>query len=240
MVSFGIIFIWLPHVTKRKHVLLESRCCLCSIVAKQMSCNRFQALKKNIHVVNNEALLAGGKIAKIRHLIEATNESLKQFGIFEKHLSVDNKQMTPYYGRHNCKIFIRCKPIRFGFKQWMFCSFTGHPFHMNIYTGKTGTSEDAAAPIRSKVVREVLKCISDPRCCVVFMNIILRQKIYKRMSKMHCSQCCVHLHNHCSPLHHESLSSVLSQGFHTGTSNFCKKNCFLSSCYSTSYVLIII
>jgi hypothetical protein len=32
---------------------------------------------------------AGHKIAKIRRLTEATNKSLKQFGIFEKHLSVD-------------------------------------------------------------------------------------------------------------------------------------------------------
>jgi hypothetical protein len=30
------------------------------IVARHMSCNRFQALKRNIHIANNKAFLAGG------------------------------------------------------------------------------------------------------------------------------------------------------------------------------------
>jgi hypothetical protein len=108
-------------------------------------------------------LLAGDKIAKIRPLIETTNESLKLFGIFEKHLSMD-EQIIPYYGHHNCKIFTHSKPIRFGFKQWMLCSSMGYPFHMDLYKEKTGSSKDTTVPLGSKIVREMLKYVSDPRC----------------------------------------------------------------------------
>ena len=45
------------------------------------------------------------------------NASLQQFGLFEKDLSID-KQMVPYFGRNSAKMFIRGKPIRFGYKNW--------------------------------------------------------------------------------------------------------------------------
>lgn len=56
------------------------------------------------------------------------------FGIWEADLSVDD-QMVPYFERHFCKIFVRGKPIRFGYKLWCLCSSTGYLFNCIPYAG---------------------------------------------------------------------------------------------------------
>jgi hypothetical protein len=41
---------------------------------------------------------------------------------------------------------------------------------MDVYTVKTGSSKDTTFPLGSKVLREILKCVSDPRYHVLFMG----------------------------------------------------------------------
>jgi hypothetical protein len=103
---------------------------------------------------------------KILRKLELT---LKEFDTIKKHLSV-GEEMMPYYGSHSFKIFILCKPVRFGFKQWMLSSSVGCPFHMDVYTGMIGFSKDTTVPLGSKVLREMLKCLRGLGCHVVFMD----------------------------------------------------------------------
>ena len=131
------------------------------LVAKQMPRNKFIAMKKYVHVADNENLTKGDKMAKVRPLIDAVNESLQQFGIFHKELSID-EQMVPYYGRHSCKMFLRGKPIRFGYKLWLLCSSTGYPFNIDVYCGKN--SEKSDVPLGTKVVKKMLQCVNNPSC----------------------------------------------------------------------------
>ena len=80
-----------------------------------MSRKRFEDIKKFIHFANNDNFTVGNKLAKIRPLQDKVNASLQQFGLLEKDLSID-EQVVPYFGRHSAKMFIRGKPIRFGYK----------------------------------------------------------------------------------------------------------------------------
>ncbi|KRX20026.1 PiggyBac transposable element-derived protein 3 [Trichinella nelsoni] len=50
----------------------------------------------------------------------------RQFGIFHEQLYID-EGMVPYFGHHSCKMFIRGKPIRFGYKIWTMSSANGIP-----------------------------------------------------------------------------------------------------------------
>lgn len=113
-----------------------------------MSRNRFQEIKTYLHLADNLDIEKGNIVAKVQPLYNMVNEKLKQFGIFHEHLSID-ESMVPYRGRHGCKMYIKAKPIRFGFKLWSLCSSNGYPYHMNIYTGK---SADSTEPLGSKVV----------------------------------------------------------------------------------------
>lgn len=60
------------------------------------------------------------------------DEKFMQFGVFTHNLSLD-EQMIAYYGRHSCKMFIKKKPIRFGFKYWDLCSYEGYLYSFIAY-----------------------------------------------------------------------------------------------------------
>ena len=80
-----------------------------------MTRNRFEEIKRFFHFADNDCLLQEDKMAKIRLLQEAVNAFLQQFGVFAEDLSVDEK-MVQYLDSHSCKIFVRGKPIPFGYK----------------------------------------------------------------------------------------------------------------------------
>ena len=83
-------------------------------------------------------------------------DQLIQFGVFSELLSID-ESMVPYYGRHSCKMFIRGKPIRFGYKLWYVCGSDGYPYHIIPYQGK----EEAAnsTPLGTRVVNNLMQVI---------------------------------------------------------------------------------
>ena len=65
--------------------------------------------------------------------------------------------MVPYYGRHSAKMFIRGKPIRFGYKIWSLCSADGYPYHLQIYRGKEpNCSRD---PLGLRVVNQIVDVV---------------------------------------------------------------------------------
>lgn len=105
------------------------------IVAQSMTRYAFRRLKSVLHLTDNDHIDKSDRYAKVRPLIDLLNKKYKQVGIFATHLSID-EQMIPYFGRHNCKMFIRGKPIRFGFKLWCLCSDSGYLFHVIPYAGK--------------------------------------------------------------------------------------------------------
>ena len=86
----------------------------CLLISRSMSRKRFEDIKKLIHFADNNNLLAGNKLAKIRHEQDRDKASLHQFGVFAKDLAID-EPMVPLFGRYSAKMFIRGKPIRFGY-----------------------------------------------------------------------------------------------------------------------------
>ena len=131
-----------------------------------MARDKFRSIKRYLHVADNHHL-TGSKVAKVAPLYESLTTQFQQFGIFHEHLSID-EEMVPYHGHHSAKMFIRNKPIRFGFKLWMLCSSDGYPYNMQIYCGKQG--EDDTTPLGTRVVNHLLACISDPASHVVYFD----------------------------------------------------------------------
>lgn len=104
------------------------------LVKKAMSRNRFREIKRNLHVSDNSSLDKRDKFSKLRPFIEYLNKKFIQFGIFSHNLSID-EQMVPYFGRHSAKMFIKGKPVRFGFKIWCLCSSNGYLYQFQPYGG---------------------------------------------------------------------------------------------------------
>ena len=121
------------------------------IVSEALSSKRFLQIKSMFHLVDNHTLDDNNdKMAKVVLLCNSLNESFVKYGFFYKDLSVD-ESMVPYFGHHSCKMFIRSKSIRFGYKIWCLCGSDGYPYHFNIYTGK---GENSSGPLDSRVVNE--------------------------------------------------------------------------------------
>jgi hypothetical protein len=83
------------------------------LVRKCMSSNTFRAIKRNLHLSDNNNLDKNNKFSKLRRIFTLLNKRSLQFGIFTHNLSID-EQMVPYFGRQ------KCLQVRFRFKiSWL-------------------------------------------------------------------------------------------------------------------------
>ena len=86
-----------------------------------------------------------------------------------KDLAID-EQIIPYLGRHSAKMFIRGKPIIFGYKNWVLASSEDHPNKFETYTGACDT-KDSNKPLGPQVESALLSIVENPACdCVYFDN----------------------------------------------------------------------
>ena len=128
-----------------------------AIVSNTMSRNRYHEIKKYLYFADNQNLTEEDKMSKIAPLYELLNRNLIQFGIFNQLLIVD-ECMVPYFGRHITKMFIKAKPIRFGFKIWCICGSNGYPYNMKIYQRKEKKLQDQ--PLGSRVINNMVDAIT--------------------------------------------------------------------------------
>jgi len=140
------------------------------IVTETMSNKRYHTIKKYLHLADNQNLPSGDKVAKVSPLYQLLNDNLVQFGVWHTDLSID-ESMVPYFGRHGIKMFIKGKPIRFGFKLWVLCGADGFPYCLKIYIGKENVA--VADPLGTRVVEHMVNVImthSDTRFHNIFFD----------------------------------------------------------------------
>ncbi|CAL1300851.1 unnamed protein product [Larinioides sclopetarius] len=124
---------------------------------------------------NNEAKSQKNDRAfKIRKLITEMNANFQEWGIFDKHLSID-EMMIRYYGHHYFKQYIKGKPIRFGYKMWALCGSNGYCYNFDLYCGKEVV--DAASTmvlskelLGTRVVKKMLQPVTDPNSHIVYFD----------------------------------------------------------------------
>lgn len=154
-------------------------------VSNVMSRNCFQTIKKYIHLADNAHLEEHNKAAKVAPLYSKLNEALQQYGINHQDLSID-ESMVPYFGRHSLKMFIKGKPIRFGYKLWVIAGTDGYPYRLDIYRGKM-ESTTPAKPLGSRVVDSLCSIIDDlsnPLCHhIYFDNFFCSHSLLTEMKK---------------------------------------------------------
>ncbi|XP_039968750.1 piggyBac transposable element-derived protein 3-like [Bactrocera tryoni] len=165
----GILYIsgyhTLPHIDHYWSVRPDMEI---PIVKQVLSRNRFKIIKRFLHLADNTDLNAVDRFAKVCPLIDALNKNIMQFGVFSHILSVD-EQMIPYFGRHSCKMFIKGKPIRFGFKSWFLCSESGYLFSSILYGG-AATPHDKNIGLGAQTVLDLLANVTDPDCHIIFFH----------------------------------------------------------------------
>ena len=129
-------------------------------MSEAISRDRYLEIKKCIHLADNQRLKKGDKMAKVNPMYDLLNKSLQRLGIFHKNLSID-ESMVPYFGNHSGKMFIRGKPIRFGYKLWVLTGNDGFPYHIQIYSGRDPSIKNHDKPLGYRVVDTLLKPVRE-------------------------------------------------------------------------------
>ena len=96
------------------------------------------------------------KFEKFRPYLNKLKNNYMQFGVFLSYLSLD-EMMIKYYGMHSAKMFMREKPIKFGYKFWCLCSANGYMYNFVPYYGK-GDS-DGKEPLGMRVVKKLTEVL---------------------------------------------------------------------------------
>jgi hypothetical protein len=91
--------------------------------------------------------------------------------------------MVPYYGHHSAKMFIKGKPVRFGYKIWMLCSSDGYPYKAVIYAGKVDRPNELN--LGEHVVLEFASLLPSPSKHILFFdNFFTLYELLSRLQNM--------------------------------------------------------
>ena len=153
----------------------------CLLVASAMSQTRFQHIDCYLHATDNQNL-SETKMAKIEPLYQILNERFQRYGIFHKNLSIDESMVT-YFSRHLCKQFIPEKPIRFGYKIWMFASNTGLSYCVAIYQAKENSGDSDKSLDYPIVTSSLSPCANPSDHHVFFDNFFSSYQLMKTLSE---------------------------------------------------------
>lgn len=95
-------------------------------------------------------------------------------------VSID-EQMVPYFGRHSAKMYVKGKPVRFGFKIWCMCSSDGYLYKFMPYGGANPNAEKNQNPLDAQVVLDLISATED----------IPQHRFFSIISflHIHCSEC---------------------------------------------------
>ena len=130
----GILYVTGYHTLPNIQSYWSNRDSLgCPAIKSTMARERFKKIKQYLHVADNQNLKTNDKFAKVTPFNDLLNKKFLQFAIAHS-LSID-EQMIAYFGKHSCKMFIKNKPIRFGYKYWCLASAEGYCFQFELYGG---------------------------------------------------------------------------------------------------------
>lgn len=120
-------------------------------VYNAMTRQRFKDIKRFLHLNDNSKIDKTDKMYKLRPFFDILQKNFMKFGVFSAHLSLD-EMMVKYYGMHPAKMYMRGKPIKFGYKIWCLCSSNGYLYNFSPYVGK---SEVEQGPLGQRVISKL-------------------------------------------------------------------------------------
>lgn len=136
-------------------------------VQEALSRNRFLEIKRWLHACDNARVDPNNKLFKVSSFLNILNKNFQQFSVFSKYLSID-ESMLPYFGRNGMRMFIRGKPIRFGYKIWCLCDDSGYLYHFKVYTGKDASTNNQ--PLGTAVVTTLLSIVPTPSAHEIYFD----------------------------------------------------------------------
>ena len=135
-----------------------------------MSRNRFLAINKFFHFVNNSVLDSNDRLRKITPVVDHLHDVFSRSFLPSRYVSVDESLLL-WKGRLGWKQYIPKKRSHFGIKTYELCdSHTGYLWNFVVYTGKTAASTVSDMSSSSLVVLDLMSGLLDKGYCVITDN----------------------------------------------------------------------
>eukprot|EP00456_Euglypha_rotunda_P049188 TRINITY_DN3946_c0_g1_i10.p1 TRINITY_DN3946_c0_g1~~TRINITY_DN3946_c0_g1_i10.p1 ORF type:complete len:399 (-),score=32.40 TRINITY_DN3946_c0_g1_i10:205-1401(-) len=122
-----------------------------SVVADRFTEDRFMAIKKYLHLADNEAVVEcktskPDRLAKIRPFLDLLLTNFHSNYQPGRYLTVD-EDMCKFKGRNSMKQYMKAKIIKWGYKIWKICdASSAYTLNLDVYTGAIdGTKEQGLA-----------------------------------------------------------------------------------------------
>ena len=87
-------------------------------MSRAMSRNRFEEILSALQCSDNKNLDSEDKMTKVQPLYNLINKRCLKYSSDFSSICVD-ESMLPYYGRHSSKQRIAGKPVRMGYRMWV-------------------------------------------------------------------------------------------------------------------------
>ena len=108
-----------------------------------LTCQLFELIGTFIHVVTpaEEDAASGNPLRKIQPLVD--HIKAKCFEFYQPRKVCIDERMVKSKARCHFKQYMRNKPTKWGFKQWVLADMTGYTVDFDIYTGKSADKSDS-------------------------------------------------------------------------------------------------
>ena len=108
-----------------------------------VSRNRWESIKSNFHMVENNTVREDDKLFKVRPMVDL-REKFQQISK-EQELCID-EQMVPFKGHSSMKQYVPGKPHKYGYKFFVLAGKNGMTYDFMPYTGKMKPVNDPTIP----------------------------------------------------------------------------------------------
>ena len=159
------------------------------VVSAMMTKTEFLECKRYLHLADNNTLNSSDKSAKVRPLFNVINEQCILNYQLTQHVSV-HEPMVPHFGKHGAKHYIHGKPMKFGFKLWVFTTPLGYCIQFRPYPGKDSILQEYEniglvldASVVAKLVSK-LPMIQTCNCHIVMDNYFASPALLRNLSTM--------------------------------------------------------
>lgn len=153
--------------------------------AMVMSRNRWEAIKSNLHLRDNNDNINDDKLFKIRPLVDHLRKTFQELPM-QQNVCID-EQMVPFKGRHSMKQYLPLKPKKWGFKLFVLADSGGLIHDFIPYTGPIQPVNKEGIPdlgASSNIVLHLAETIpSNRNHCLYFDNWFTAVSLEKHLAE---------------------------------------------------------
>ncbi|KAF0682270.1 piggyBac transposable element-derived protein 3-like, partial [Aphis craccivora] len=121
-------------------------------IADNMTNNRFEEIKRNLHFASDEERVKGDGYWRVRPVLDILHQTFHEANDNSEHQAID-EMMIPFKGRNSLKQYLRNKPKKWGFKVWARAGVSGYIYYFEMYQGSDKSKRSKFGPIGDSVLR---------------------------------------------------------------------------------------